>query len=285
MELKKRILKTVKDEGLNIQKLLDAYYNIIKLIKKAPINNCIIIKKEIVEIEKIIKNSNLNTEIKNELDLYVQSFHPKISEWKEKFKRKFGTELEKLIKKIGFELKGNFPLLKTSIYSLEIDFDKSQVVMWYGPKQEKLDFCDLNPETIIQEIKKYNEIITKREFNDDQFLSVLQKAYNISIYRTGKNKGDSIPIMDVLLDYIFLIQNKKYRENPDKTNYYDYNRVLFSYDLYKLKHRNLGNHELNLITATRAFTKHHSDYIWIPSNDKGDGNYISHILFREIKNE
>ncbi|KKN16995.1 hypothetical protein LCGC14_0970330 [marine sediment metagenome] len=285
MELKKRVLKTVKDEILNLQKLLDEYYNVIKLIKKAPIDNCIIIEKIISNIEKIIKKSNLNIEIKNELDSFAQLLYPKISEWKEKFKRNFGIELENLLKIIGFELKGNYPLLKTSLYSLEIDFDKSQVVMWYGPKQEKLEFCDLNTETIIQEIKKHNENITKRDFIDDQFLSVLKKAYNISVYQMGKKEGDSIPIMDVLLNYIFLIQKKKFRENPDKMNYFDYNRVLFSYDLYKLKKRILEKHELNLITATRAFTKNHSDFIWIPSTDKGDGNYISHILFREIKNE
>jgi hypothetical protein len=49
-----------------------------------------------------------------------------------------------------------------------------------------------------------------------------------------------------------------------------------------LKERHVENHEINMITATRAFTARRADFLWIPSNDKGDGNYISHIKFREL---
>ena len=80
-------------------------------------------------------------------------------------------------------------------------------------------------------------------------------------------------------------QNNKFKTNPRKEFYTDYTRFLFSYDLYKLKKRRVQNNELTLIIATRAYTKKYSDFIWVPTNEKGDGNYISHIKFREINYE
>jgi len=52
--------------------------------------------------------------------------------------------------------------------------------------------------------------------------------------------------------------------------------------LYRLKEREIENLELNLVTATRAYTRKRSDFLWVPSNERGDGVYISHIKFREV---
>ncbi len=235
------------------------------------------------EPNKSYANYKINDEITRRLELYLQALFLEISEWREKFKKKFGLKLEELLKKIGFELKGSYPVLNTSFFSIETNFDRGNVVIWYGPQQERLDSCNFIPETIVENLKGYHKNITQREFYDEKFLQLLKEAYRIATYREGKRIGDSLPIMKVLLDYIFLIQNNQFRANPNKINYYDYNRVLFSFDLYKLKKRIINNYELSLITATRAFTKQHSDFIWIPTNERGAGNYISHIKFMEKK--
>ena len=49
----------------------------------------------------------------------------------------------------------------------------------------------------------------------------------------------------------------------------------------KLK-RKIGNYEMSLVIATRAYTRRKSDFLWVPSNEKGDGTYISHLKFREV---
>jgi hypothetical protein len=163
-----------------------------------------------------------------------------------------------------------------------MDLGNNNIEIWYGPEQEKLDSSKLIPETITQKLKNAHAKITQRKFDDKTFLSHLYNAYRVAVYRNDGKIGDSTPIKDVLSNLAFLIQSRKFKMNPIKSNYRDYGCVFFSYDLYRLKEREIENLELNLVTATRAYTRRRSDFLWIPSNEKGDGNYISHIKFRGV---
>jgi len=207
----------------------------------------------------------------------------KVIKWEDDAKKTFGQKLENELIKAGFELKGHYPLIKVSFYTIEVDLENFNVIIWYGPQQEKLETCNLVAEDIVKKLRVIQEKITHRYFNDNEFLSKVYTAYNISLYRRNKKLGDQIPILDILFEYVFLTQDKKFKINPIKDNYKEYGRVLFSYDLYRLKERKINNKELGIITATQAYTRKKSDFLWIPSNEKGDGNYISHIKFREVK--
>lgn len=228
---------------------------------------------------------NIDQQIEKELQNYIHFQQLNISQWKERFKREFLTNLEDLLKKKKFELKGTLPMLRTSLFSFKIDFEKPFISIWYGPEQERLVNCKLDFKILAETIDKFYNYITNREFNENNFLKKVFRAYEISIFKKGKKYGEQIPIINVLLDYIFLNQNNKFKTNPRKEFYTDYTRFLFSYDLYKLKKRKVQNNELTLMIATRAYTKKYSDFIWVPTNEKGDGNYISHIKFKEINYE
>ena len=201
---------------------------------------------------------------------------------RESQKKSFGQRLEQALQQLGFELKGHYPTLKVSFYTLKMDLDNNNVEIWYGPEQEKLDSSKLIPETIAQKLKNVHAQITQREFNDKTSLSNLYSAYKVAVYHKDGKIGDAAPITDVLSNLAFLIQNRRFKMNPVKENYREYGRVFFSYDLYRLKERRIGNLELGLVTATRAYTRKRSGFLWIPSNERGDGSYISHIKFREI---
>jgi len=163
-----------------------------------------------------------------------------------------------------------------------MDLDNNSIEIWYGPEQEKLDTAKLIPETIKQKLKNAHAQITQRKFDDKTFLSNLYSAYKVAVYHNSEKIGDAAPVTNVLSNFAFLIQSRKFKMNPIKNNYRDYGRVLFSYDLYRLKEREIENLELNLVTATRAYTRKRSDFLWVPSNERGDGVYISHIKFREV---
>ena len=276
------ITKTLSKEKSNIQDLLRTIKNIDKY-QDDPISNLYKIKHEVVKIEKILKQSKLDDFVKENIEQRIGGIKSKIPEWEENAKKTFGQNLENELRKVGFELRGHYPLLKVSFYTLEVDLESFKVLIWYGPQQEKLETCKLIPEEIIKKLRVIQNKITQRHFNDNEFLSKVYEAYRISVYRQNKKLGDQISISDILLEYVFLIQDKKFRANPTKYNYKEYGRVFFSYDLYRLKKRKLGDKELSLITATRAYTRRKSDFLWIPSNEKGDGSYISHIKFREVK--
>ncbi len=77
--------------------------------------------------------------------------------------------------------------------------------------------------------------ITQRHFNDNEFLLKLYEAYKIFVCRQNKKLGNQIAISDILFEYVFLIQDKKFRTNPIKSNYKEYGRVLFREIIDELK--------------------------------------------------
>jgi len=283
METGKDIIKTISKEEANLRNMLKSIRAIEKLTENEPLNNWHKIKQEVIKIEKTLKQSRLGEFIKENVEQHIQSIKSKIPEWEKQTKKSFGQKLEDALKELGFELGGHYPQLKVLFYILEVNLDKGNVIIWYGPQQEKLDTCKLMVDVATKKIKEVHKKITQRDFNDKRFLSVLHNAYSMAAFKSRKKIGDPLPISDVLLEYVFLIQDKKFKTNPIKSNYKEYARVFFSYDLYKLKERKIENHELSLITATRAYTKRKSDFLWIPSNERGDGTYISHIKFREVQ--
>jgi len=249
-------------------------------------NKSSLIKKIKDAVDSLIpKVENVNQQVEKELENYVQALTIHISQWKEDFRRQFLNNLEKLLKERKFELRGTLPVLKTGLFSFKIDFDNPTVSIWYGPEQEKVATCKLDYKILAETLDRYYNFIISREFEENKFLKSIYQAYRITIFKKERNAGDQVPIIDLLLDYIFNIQSNRYKANPRREFYTDYPRYLFSYDLYRLRKRKYQNYELTLIIATRAYTKKQSDFLWIPTNDKGDGNYISHIKFREKEDE
>jgi len=275
------IIKAVSKEKNNLQNMLKSIRNIEKLAQD-PLGNLHKIKQDVVKIEKALKQSSLGEFTKEGVRDHIQPTKSKIPEWDEQFKRSFGQKLEDALRQEGFELRGHYPLLKVLFYTLEVRLENNNVILWYGPQQEKIETCKLIPEIVVQKLKKNHDKITQRNFEDKLFFSNLYEAYRMAVYKNEKTIGGSLPISKVLQWHAFLIQDKKFKTNPTKKSYKEYGRVFFSYDLYRLKERRIENHELSLITATRAYTKQRSNFLWIPSNEKGDGNYISHIKFREV---
>jgi hypothetical protein len=283
VERGKDLVKTISKEKINLQNMLKSIQTIEKLVQSEPLNNLHKIKQESIKVENTLKQTKFDEFVKEDIEQYITSIRSKIPEWEEQVKKSFGNKLEDTLKQIGFELEGHYPLLKVSFYTLDVDLYNNNVVIWYGPQQERVDICKLIPEQVAKKLTDIHNKITQRQVDGKTFLSNLYEAYRIATYRHNKkNHGDQIAITDILFEYVLLAQNKKFKTNPIKNNYKEYGRVFFSYDLYKLKERKISNYEISLITATRAYTRQKYDFLWIPSNEKGDGNYISHIKFREV---
>ncbi|MHA1284368.1 MAG: hypothetical protein ACTSQP_17855 [Promethearchaeota archaeon] len=253
-------------------------------------------KKELIEKLRNCENLNVSILLRKlkekgirlrklliELERYLNEVQSKLDEWKEKFKINFGKELRNLIKEMGLNLEGHYPLLKSSFFTFEIDFEKPLARIWYGPKQEKLIDIKLDSKEISRKFKELRKEIIDRDMDDEKFISKLFKAYEITCFREKKELGEQVPIIQVLLDYIFLIQDNRYKARPSKKFYFDYNRTMFSYDLYRLRIRKLNGRKLKLIPATRAYTKSQKDFLWVPIKEAVEGNYYSHLIFEEVK--
>ena len=192
---------------------------------------------------------------------------------------RFGMELEEEMRRFGFILRGHFPLLRTSFYSLEFDFRKNSLTIWYGPRQDKLGTCMLEAKKISKRVSRFHEMITKRPFSDLEFLKGLYRAY-VTAVQTGKKKmGEPLPIASLLREYVSLSQRNKPNTSVVSNHH---NAIYFSYDLFRLREKGIEGFELELITATRMYTRRKRDFVWVPVNEKGEGRFISHARFRSI---
>ena len=275
-------LRTLSREEANLRNIRKAIRAIERYTENEPSSNIYKIKQEIARIEKILKQTRLTDFVEEDVEQRIQPVKSTMPEWEEQAQKSFGRRLEDALRQVNFELSGHYPLLKVMFYTLEVKLETDSVVIWYGPEQERLDACKLIPEVAAKKLEASHRKITGRDLDDEAFLSNMYDAYKIAAHRSKKEIGDSIPVSDILLEYALLIQNKKFRTNPVKSSYREYGRVFFSYDLYRLKERMVEDHEMSLVTATRAYTRRRAGFLWVPSSERGDGTYISHIRFREV---
>ena len=166
------IIKAVSKEKNNLQNMLKSIRNIEKLAED-PLDNLHKIKQDVVKIEKALKQSSLGEFVKEGVRDHIQPTKSKIPEWDEQFKRSFGQKLEDALKQEGFELRGHYPLLKVLFYTLEVRLENNNVILWYGPQQEKIETCKLLPEIVVQKLKK---IILK------SLSGILKINYSFQIY-------------------------------------------------------------------------------------------------------
>jgi len=179
----------------------------------------------------------------------------------------FGKNLEKELEQLGLTLGGHYPLLKVSLYTIETDFDGGKATLWYGPQQEKLGGCGTVASEVVAMLKTWQDEI-KRPIDDELFLQTLYGVYTTFAAKIG----DPVAIDDILSEYA---SRKIYKTKKDA-------RIHVSYDLFRLKKREIDDLQLSLIVATRAYTRRRKDFIWVPTDERGGGTYISHVKFRKI---
>lgn len=239
---------------------------------------------EISTIEKNLNQSVLDSAIKEKIQFVLTDSKSEVHEIEQRAKSQFGSKLALLLNMKGFNLEGNYPKLRASIYSFNVDILANKTDIYYGPEFEKIETSNSIPENVASIMLKHYEVLNLREFDQKKFLNDLLSAYNICLIQNNKKSGDEIPISEALSAYAFVIQDKKFKANPLKKHYYEYDRILFSYDLHRLKERTISSFELKLITAKRAETKNRLDFLWIPSaQEKGIGESISGLKFEEVK--
>lgn len=184
-------------------------------------------------------------------------------------KTAFGKNLEERLGEQNVELRGHYPKLKVLFYIIETDFDSGKATLWYGPEQMKLGTCDLAADDVMNLLIKWNSRIVDRPYRDVEFLHILYDVYRKIPERV---KEDTAAIPDIINEFV---ARKIYGKSKKD------NRVLLSFDLHQLRGREINGVELSLVAATRAYTQRASDFIWVPTNLKGDGMYISHIRFKK----
>lgn len=258
--------------------------NEISKLDKNRIDNFSKLKNKLSKLENLenLRKSLLKEfNFEESLNEFINKCKTELNNIEKHIKQKFGTELDKELKKIGISLAGQYPDLRAGLFTIETDFDKQIAHIWFGPKKEKLTQCKLLPSEIAKTIEEIRKNLGSN-LEEKILFDKLNKAY---MEISGGKKGVDVPIIEILPKLAFLLQNSKFLNDPRKDNFRGYSRADFSYDLYRLKNykfENLFGIKIHLKVATRAHTTQKSQFLWIPDNEKGDGTNYSHIRIEGV---
>jgi hypothetical protein len=236
----------------------------------------------IAELHKLAKQLPLDQNTQREIEDWLEGCRSALESRKAMVKHTFGHELGALLQQRGISLQGQHPNLKAGLYSIELNLDRWIARIWYGPKQELLGEAPLTPAAVAKTIDDINRKLTSRPFRDELFLTKLNAAYQAALGSLNRADGDPVPILTVLKEFVFSAQSNKFLADPRRENFTGYGRPFFSYDLFRLRQRTLSGKELHLHIAPRAKTTKRKDFLWIPSDEHGNGSCYSDLSFKEV---
>lgn len=253
----------------------------IEILDQHPIQHVYEISTTLDQIKNILPSLSVEDHTRTELTDWVNSRIQKLDNDKKEFTEQFGYQLATLLKTDGLELTGQYPDLKVKFYTVEIDFTKHQILIWYGPKQEMMSkVTKVEAEEAYKALKAIDKNLCGRDFDEMLFLKEVHSAYMNNIQINHRQEGDAVEIAAVLKELTFLRQDKKFDADPKKENFKEYGRAPFSYDLSRLSNRKFGTKTLTLDVATRMNTAYKSGFIWIPSGFR-DGFACAYLAFKE----
>lgn len=274
------IIENLTKNYKNLQSVIKNLKEIFRLDKNR-IDNIYKLKNKLTKFDKLITNLDMTDNNILNLKEWLNQYKLILEDTTDQIKRKFGSELEEQLNKFGLKLFGQYPYLKTSFFTIELNFDKQKAKIWYGSMQELLDECKLTAKEILNNIIKLRKELGSKLSEKE----LLENLYNAYLRVKKEEEIEQVPIINVLYEMSFLLQDRKFREDPRKDYYKSYNRADFSYDLYRIKEyqsKNTLQYNLCLRVATREFTKQRYNFLWVPDNESDKGTTYSHLYFKEV---
>jgi hypothetical protein len=224
--------------------------------------------------------------LERSLDRYehLPGLQVKLREWIEEYKKtlqdsevvyrqRFGTELELELKKSGYSLSGQIPDLRSGLFTFELNFDKSKVVLWYGPKQERLGSCQLPAARVAQCLQSEQDNLGSHLSVDD-FVDRLKTVCT----QVSNKVGEPTPIITTYTGVARLLAQSMPDVSTGAKKVSKYTRADFSYDLF----RSRSEPRLRLRVAVRAYTTSRQTFLWVPDDDSGAGTTYSHVQIMEV---
>jgi hypothetical protein len=189
---------------------------------------------------------------------------------KREAKHRFGRELSEALQKVGMELRGQYPNLYANLYHIKVEFERGVASIYWGPEFVKRTKPD--PALILEAIEQNERFLEGDDFSHDEFRAKLYDAYRRVVLSRGWEIGARAPIVDVLGEFVFLIQEKRFRYDPKRSNFKEYGRANFGYDLYRLR-RSGGADTVTLFVATFDATRSKEKAIFVPDSESGGTRY------------
>jgi hypothetical protein len=212
-------------------------------------------------------------EIAQMLNDWLASYRDELLTFQQEYSKRFGLELERELQAKGLDLAGHFPELRAGIFTIQINPDKWEVTLWYGPKQERLGTCAMSAKEVAEFIERSRTSLGSH-VEEEVFVQRLQEA--LDHLRHQSDDDGATPIIAVLRELAMTMQNASFRRDPRREHYQSYGRADLSMDILRF------NRRVQLRTATRALARSRDQFLWVPSDEHDwEGAIYSHIRLRK----
>jgi hypothetical protein len=249
-----------------------------------PEKHAFLIDAELAKIDKALATLGEAPGLRQELTAWTREVRARVEPIKDRVRSLLAAALAKELAAFELTVEGNLPELRCSVLTLELLFDKAEVRIFYGPRIELLGKAKLDPKPAAEAVKAALDELSKQPLDPKEFLQQTREAWQRAARLAGEDpaKGPTIGVVEVLEQLALLKQGKSFRANPTRENFTSYGRVQWSWDLYRLSERRLGDEELRLTVATREQTKSEATSLWVPRTARGEGTHIGSLAFRKV---
>jgi hypothetical protein len=248
-------------------------------VRMQPVNNAYLLEKRILEIERILSGLPGQRGIQKLSD-WVENEKAKISKLKDDFRFQLGQQLKSMFEKDGMNIRGQYPILRVGFFTLKLNFEFGEAILFYGPEVEKLKSkIPLQPQAIYDAVRQYEQDMKGGSFEAQKLSDDLYAAYMRCLKFSENPPGEKLRITEVLKEYVFLIQPKQFNLDPSRGHYRGCSRLRLSYMLYRLKAADIDTHGMRFHVATFDSTVDKMRSFWIPDNEEGEGTHYEYISF------
>ena len=249
------------------------------VLKENRIENAYMLERKIMAISTQAEDLP-PSDLKESLKAWVDEQRKDIEQSKEEIKFQFGNRLRGLFKKDGIDVRGQYPLLRLGIYTIKLNFELGEATLYFGPEIEQIRArVPLQAEVIHDMVLKHRQEIAVEDAELNPMARDMQIAYERCTRRSGKAYGERILIMDVLQEYVFLKQSKKFTADASRQNFREYPRSKMSFMLYRLRECGDAVRGMHLHVATFDATIDKTKALWIPDGEEGAGTHYEYISF------
>lgn len=262
-------------------KLLKALREYMKLSENAT-ENAYVLEKKIASISTLAEDL-LPPDVQTSLRAWLTVQKKEIEKEKEEIKFQFGNRLRELCKTGGIEVRGQYPLLRLGLYSLKLNFELGDATLYFGPEIEKIRAkIPLRAETIYETVLKHRRGIETDSAELGDIARDMRTAYERCARRDGKPYGEKLLITDVLKEYVFMKQSKKFAADASRQNFREYPRAKMSFVLCQLRNNRNASRGMHLHVATFDATVDKTKTLWVPEDEEGTGTHYEYITFESL---
>ncbi|MEM3525673.1 MAG: hypothetical protein QXQ54_08530 [Thermoplasmata archaeon] len=265
---------------------IQAMIKLLKTMRKLDSDNCVGNLSKLKRKLKLLEGAceelkTQSTDIATQIHEFVKEYGRILDVSSQEKQKMFGIELEEELKKVGITLSGHYPDLHAGFFTIGVDFEKGSAIIWYGPKEERLQEVSLSIPKIVKVIQEIKNKLGSPDIAEDKLCAIVREAYQRVLKRHDMREG-KVPIGEIMYEVCYLRQSPKFRVNPTKENFRGYSRADFSYDLFRLSRANQKDQPCKIVLSlsSLANTRRREDYLWVMESEDGKGKRYSYLEVR-----